>query len=346
MKFSFLSILRQFANRYFTNLGYRSKKNAEAILAEFKSRQEGSCGLPADGGWAYLINDTNDFLSWQLGISSWDAWQIDRVGEIMTERRAYFDAMQVPYLMVVTPEKSVAYREWLPHELVHLPDSGARPALLLSNRFPDMVTYPLEYLESMKRQGHLYFRVDTHANWLGSYYLYRHTIEAMCARGNDIGTPIPISHMKISIASWLGDVLTQIPENLKAEFEADADNWRPMVLQESMLQINLHPDHKRAERLPEPDVFRTGRPERETVVTHSPDKTLPRAVIFRDSTASFMIDLLAEHFSRAVFIWHRDDVIGDVIEQEKPDVVLHLKAERFLSSYPITVPVSWDVRPR
>lgn len=67
-------------------------------------------------------------------------------------------------------------------------------------------------------------------------------------------------------------------------------------------------------------------------------RSLLRAVIIRDSTAQYMIDFLAEHFSRAVFYWHQGAVFEDVIAAERPDIVLHLCSERFILSYPNVEP--------
>jgi hypothetical protein len=288
----------------------------------------------------YFINDSNDFLAWQFGIRSWTRPQRLHVEDIMSSRNDYFSRLGTPYLMVITPEKSVTYGEWLPDEFSELPVASERPAMYIAEHFPKLVSYPIDYLQAAKRQGFLYFRGDTHVNWLGAFHLYRHTIDAMHDRGVDLGPPIPLSHMQLKVACWDGDAFVQIPENLKGEFEADDTLWRPVYLEESVIEYCLHPDHQRARRKPEPDVFQIGRPERETIVTEQSDSSLPRALIFRDSTATMMIDFLAEHFSRAVFVWHEDDLIGDFIEQENPDVVLHFKAERFLSSYPVTTPIS------
>ena len=64
------------------------------------------------------------------------------------------------------------------------------------------------------------------------------------------------------------------------------------------------------------------------------DKQGLRAVIFRDLTLDFCHDLIAQHFSRTVFVWHQGLIYDEVLEAEKPDVVLHIMAERFATSYP------------
>lgn len=313
---------------------------ASKVLSDLRQGQNEAMGLPTGGGWVYLINDSNDFLDYQFGVRAWTADETTRVDELFHERQHYVDRFGVPYLMVITPEKSATYKEYLPVELAKLREAPSRPALYLAAQFGAMVTYPLDHLQAMKRHGLLYYRGDTHVNWLGGFHLYRHAIDAMRDRGFDLGSGIPLSHMYVELAAWQGDVLVQVPEALKAQFESDADLWRPMVMEESLVQYTLHSDRRRAHRLPEPDVFRIGRPERETIVTEQADRRLPRAVIFRDSTATLMVDLLAEHFSRAVFVWSADDFIGDLIEIEKPDVILHFKAERFISTYPTTPAIS------
>lgn len=313
---------------------------AAVVLARLKERQNGAKGLPAAGGWVFLINDTNDFLSYQFGVRAWTSGDMARVADIMSRRQDYFAQRAIPYLMVITPEKSVVYTEWLPAELTTLQLANDRPAAYLADHFPEAVDYPLHHLQASKRHGLLFFRGDTHVNWLGAFHLYRRTIAEMRKRGFPVSDAMPLNQMEIALACWQGDTLLQVPESLKADFQADSGDWRPIIMEEALVQFTVHPDYVRAHRLPEPDVFRIGRAERETVVTQHRNADLPRAVIFRDSTATLMVDLLAQHFSRAVFVWHENDVIGEVIEQEKPDLVLHLKAERFLSTYPCTVPIA------
>jgi hypothetical protein len=72
----------------------------------------------------------------------------------------------------------------------------------------------------------------------------------------------------------------------------------------------------------------------EFLVTETLDSAhLPRAVMFRDSFASSLIPLLAEHFSRAVFLW-QPEMDKAVIDAEHPDVVIFEAAERALMAEP------------
>jgi len=56
---------------------------------------------------------------------------------------------------------------------------------------------------------------------------------------------------------------------------------------------------------------------------------LPRAVVLRDSMAIPLIPLLSENFSRAVYVSSRS-LDRELIEREKPDVVIEELVERSL----------------
>ena len=55
--------------------------------------------------------------------------------------------------------------------------------------------------------------------------------------------------------------------------------------------------------------------------------------MFRDSFANALIPFLSESFDRIVYVW-QPDVHPQVVQIEKPDVVIHEIAERFLARTP------------
>jgi hypothetical protein len=81
-----------------------------------------------------------------------------------------------------------------------------------------------------------------------------------------------------------------------------------------------------------------GKPEGFPTVDFQPlarecaDYRLPRAVMYRDSFAASFIPFLSEHFQRILYIWNHesktwDGFDGDIIERERPDVVIQELAE-------------------
>jgi hypothetical protein len=58
-----------------------------------------------------------------------------------------------------------------------------------------------------------------------------------------------------------------------------------------------------------------------------------RAVVFHDSFMRALHPFLSEHFVRVVYDWRRQPDVR-LIETERPDVVIHEVAERFLMGPP------------
>ncbi|UTP37698.1 hypothetical protein M9M90_10600 [Phenylobacterium sp. LH3H17] len=303
-----------------------------------KARQVGKA-LIAQGGWVFLVNDTHDFLSWQFGLKRWARSERDRVAAILAERQRLIGS--APYLMFISPEKSVAYREYLPLGLDRLTLSRHRPAILMTAMAPKDVRYVAEAFDRLKRFGLLYFRGDTHVNWLGAYHLYRIAIEAVREAGIATHPPKTYGEMRSWIAGMEGDVYVQIDEAQKDEFEAEAKLGRARgTMLELTIALSVRDDEVKARTVEVPHDYAEIFDGRELIIKEQDDKSLPTAVVFRDSTATLSIDFLAEHFSRSVYVWHEGDVLADFIERERPDVVLHFVAERFLAVYPASRPLS------
>jgi len=305
--------------------------DALAALAAAKAQQRGKAMI-APGGWVFLANDAHDFLSWQFGARTWSAAERERVAAMMRARVAAL--APATYLMLPTPEKSVVYADWLPHGLDRLAPSPDRPAAWLAASMPGNVCYPADRLMTLKRLGLLYFRGDTHVNWLGAYHVYRQAVDALRAAGVAIPPPLDFGMLKAAPAGFEGDLYVQIDEEQRAAFQADPASGRWNDMLELTLQLALRPGRAQATTVERPADHVPAFRGRQVVIKRHADQSLPRALVFGDSTASYLIDFLAEHFSRSVFVWHDKDVVADFVETERPDVVLHLVAERFLAPYP------------
>ena len=315
-----------------------TENTSAVILERLKAIQNGAKGLAAPGGWVFLINDTNDFLSWQLGLKRWSEAEHEAVRSVLAERAQLLAGRH--YQMFICPEKSVVYRELLPAGLDACPPHGDRPAEAMARMRPETVHYLLPRFEALKPLGLLFFRGDTHVNWMGAYHAYREAILALAARGAPVGPPLTFHDLQHYVAGMEGDVLIQLPDVVKAEFEIDASLARVGNMLELVISHTLPEAKKRAKRVETPEDYIPGGGGRETIIMEQPDQSLPKALIFRDSTATLSIDFLAEHFSRSVFVWHDGDVIGELIDREQPDVILHFVAERFLATYPRATPIN------
>lgn len=310
--------------------------DAARRLAAAKAAQPGKV-LANPSGWLFLVNDANDFLSWQFGLAAWSEAERLRVGEILRERVRRL--APVPYLMFVCPEKSVVYREHLPMGLDGLASSPDRPACAMARMAPGVVHYVADHLERLKPLERLYFRGDTHVNWHGAFYLYRYAVQAARAAGVAVAPPLDYGQVRLFLGGMEGDLFVQLDEAQRAALAHLAPLSQSHGMFEASVAVQVRPQDQKAHPVDPPADYLPGG-GRELLIREQGDRSLPRALVFRDSTATLSVDFLAEHFSRSVFVWRHGDVIEDLVERERPDVILHFVAERFLATYPRTVPLS------
>jgi alginate O-acetyltransferase complex protein AlgJ len=180
----------------------------------------------------------------------------------------------------------------------------------------------------------VYFRGDSHANSLGAYFVYQHAIRSLQSLLNGrLQPPIPLTAMTPLLTAHDGDLKTKLSATEEKQL---MDHW-PDLQFSGAFEYYVRYVLPAQSQLARPgastkvlDSMQFGRPIH---ITQVDDPSLPRAVIFYDSTADAIIELLAEHFNRAVFVWHKGEVIAPIVESEQPDVVLQFMAERFVFSY-------------
>lgn len=310
------------------------KEHLQSVIEKYKVDCP-SKSLLSESGWIFLINDGNDFISTQFGLSTWNAEEIQKVSKTYLDRYNAIASLNATYLEFVIPEKSVFYSEYLPQELSQFDISPLRPSAIMRDllNLPNY-HYALDYLNQFKPIDKIYFLGDTHTSYIGSYYLYCFIVNCFSPhlKSRNISA-IPPSTLRKRLVGYDGDVFTQLPEIDKNHL------YNSFVKQKNepyewTYQYLLPEDRVGNSKLTNDTSYNNFSKDRPTYVFENNDKSLPRAVFFRDSTADNLIDLLACHFSRSVFIWHHGCIYRHIIEQEKPDFVFYITAERFLKPYP------------
>jgi len=310
-------------------------------IASFSAEVAPHKAVLSEAGWLFLINDTNDFLRVYFGLDTWKAEQEAKAIQVILDRTEALRRRSIPYVKFIVPEKPVVYPEYLPVALRPLPRAVRRPAHVLAAGAPSAVSYLDRYLESAKGLGHLYFRGDTHTNWLGSWLVYRFIIH----RFRELGLPLEgygldLAHLEPNLATYEGD----LPPHLS---EKDAVGLRqrfgfacpPTGLEHTVL-YRIPDPLRQTERVRTPADYEQWYDTRETFVFERRDGLGPTAVVFRDSTFDRgVMELVAEHFARSVFVWHSGLVDESVLDRERPHVVMHSMAERFVTRYPSFPPL-------
>ncbi len=300
------------------------------------TRGDGPKAMLGQPGWAFLANDTNDFLAFLFGSSRWTPEEEDAAVATLLEGAAWIRGMGASFFRFAIPEKSAVYSDYLPSPMNSTPVWEGRPALMLARRCAEIFAYPIETLRQNRRVQHTYFRADSHPNWFGALIAYR----AIAGRLADAGLIEPSTILSLrdllpSFAAYDGDLLSNLSAGDQEDFLKQNAAFITHHGFESLMLYRVHPHQARARSEPVPEPYSSWfrpRPQHRTVVD---DARLPKAVIFRDSTSDFLWPLLAEHFREALFIWHKGAIFREVVEAEKPDIVLQIQAERFLQTDPV-----------
>ena len=261
-------------------------------------------------GWLFLQRDTNDVVGQhtgrvRMGRERRHAWR-----EILAQRMSWAKRFGIVWVTLIAPDKESVYPEYLPPEIVPSHRRPVHELLDVARSVGAPVLYPVEELVAAKDQGPLYFPTDTHWTHRGAYVAYR----ALCRELSDRGRPPvvvaerTITWVRDSRAGGLGSKLEPQVEGVGLVARLD----------------------QRASRL----VFDNGITNHGRVMIFEQDRpTMPSCILFGESFAMAMLLFLRESFRRLVFV-HTSMMIPDVIESEKPDVVINLPAERFLVRVP------------
>ncbi|WP_310621707.1 sulfotransferase [Flexibacterium corallicola] len=293
-------------------------------------------GMLSEFGWTYLINDSAEFFDFLYGDNRWSTDQVNSAKNVLQKRFTSLQKRSIDYLKFIIPEKSVVYPEYLPKIFSDKKENHNRPAKQLQSL--DFVYYLEGLLKDAKSRGFVYFKGDSHTNWLGAFFVYQAIVDAinnsdLCQTEKKKRKSISLNDLTPTLASYAGDVFNQMDPKTKDVFNGA---WKAISLDnklEHLVRYQLPADKKKAKRISVDTKYLEHLGKRETFRFAQPDKSLPKAVIFRDSTSDYIVELLAEHFSDSLFIWHKGLVYDDVIQKENPDIVIHIMAERFTSMY-------------
>ncbi|MDT5295030.1 MAG: alginate O-acetyltransferase complex protein AlgJ [Acidobacteriota bacterium] len=222
------------------------------------------------------------------------------------------------FILTFAPEKQTIYPEHLPDGLIRVREESRQDQLIryLKEQHSDIHIVDLRpALREAKTANQVYFRTDTHWNDLGAFAAYR-ALAAELGRDFKAIHPLSASDVEFYDVPRSGDLAGML--GLRG------------VLTEAGVNLRLKQPHARFEG----NCFDPGQ-----CVSEKDDAALPRLVMYRDSFSSYMLACVAEHFSRAVYVWDIEWKLSPaLIEAERPDVVVLEMVERNLMLPPPAPP--------
>jgi hypothetical protein len=284
----------------------------------FHSSPVGNVVLGRDQ-WLYFAGEDGHALDRHFrGTMPFGDDMVMQLRDELERRRQYLAARGIAYVVSVAPDKATIYPEHLPTWVTHMraPTPLERTAELLK-RDPALHFVDLrEPLLEAKRSRQVYYRTDSHWNYLGAIVAYEAIMsEVQRVVGVDrlprIAPPDVPPYVE-GVDRYRGD-LARLLGTWTGYEEPD---FAPFA------KVLGDPSRRCARRIDHDDD-----PGFEIYVCDRAPAL--RAVVYRDSMAIPLIPLLSENFRRVVYVSSRR-LDRSLIEREHPDVVIDEFVERNL----------------
>ena len=271
--------------------------------------------LAGKDGWLFYADDG--------GLRDWTQEEPFRVSELadwrktLVGRRAFLTKRGIPFLFVIAPDKQMVYPENMPDSLHRLRDDFRADQLIayMHETTPDFEILDLRNaLRAAKASELLYHHYDTHWNDRGALVAYQ-AIARAWRQWFPTLTPLERGDFDTDGAVPSGDKTTML-----GLVDEGKRTMPGLVLRRGVGYRVVAPAH--------PDAYG----EDAIVVTEHRDKTLPTAMVFRDSFGGRLIPYLSEHFRRVAYYWE-NELEYDDIERQRPDIVIQEFVARHLFIY-------------
>jgi hypothetical protein len=264
----------------------------------------------------WLFMRSEGVLEQYRNVSPFTPAELEHWREVLEARRAFLQQRNVPFLVVIAPNKETIYADAMPAWATREPVPSRREALvayLAAHSSLEVLDLTATVL-SLKGEGPLYYRTDTHWN-------DRAARVAALAVGERLlrffpGTRAPESAWTTTERRVLGGDLARIC-GLKADLLESIDAFEPRSPATIL-------DGSRPIAIERLDI-RGAR----HITTRAPGAPLASALVSFDSFGEAMLPWLARYFERATWNWTYDLSFAE-IEREAPAVVIQELVEREL----------------
>jgi tetratricopeptide (TPR) repeat protein len=265
-------------------------------------------------GWLFLDRFENtNVMDLYTDKTAFSAAICERWRQAMTSWRGYFDRVGIAAATLVVPDTCVVYPDKLPEGLALEAHS---PFTRLAETLEDTVlahcAYPRQILIDGRKVEETYQSVDSHWTDWGAYLGYRAVMEDLAPRvpGLQVLQEHEIHWSSRTTFGALGATTTPERSAQVPIAHVKDEQWR--ITENVMTEVR--------------DGY---------MVTEQDRPDLPSVVIFRDSFMTSAFKFFSQSFRRAVYVGSPVPVLYDLIETEKPDVVIFEMAERRLVIPPL-----------
>jgi hypothetical protein len=263
-------------------------------------------------GWLFLGSDSHDSHSQVIGERRLSEEELQGWETGIARREALVRSHGSRLATVIGPAPQVIHADVLPEGVDVARDRPVQQVLArLSSLDPrPNIVYPVAELSSTRRLLSPFPKTDSHWNDVGAFLAYEAMMDSL--RGEVPSRRLGRDDVSFHETMYAGDLGSKLrPERAGIFLRATIDDPQAELVEDNRVR-----NHGRRA------IYQCGA---------APPGT---CVVFGDSWAYGMLLFLAESFSRVVF-HHRVNVVDEKpIAEEKPDLVLVLLTERFMTAIP------------
>jgi hypothetical protein len=269
-----------------------------------------------EGSWFYYFD--HGAMRDYRGLDPFSPAELDHWQQVLEQRQRWLAARGIEYLFVAVPDKQSVYPEHLPAGIRRVREQTRLDQLLehLRARSNVEVLDLRAALLRAKDEERVFEQTGTHWNGYGAYQAYAAILERLARRFPALA-PRPLSDFEIRRRIGPAErflLLTGVSDR----YQEPVIELLPLAPRRAVTVAESSPnqDARNGSRL----VRETARPE------------LPSAVVFHDSFVPAGLEpLLSEHFRRIAYLWQAE-FETQAVDQERPDLVIEEKAERYLAT--------------
>lgn len=288
------------------NLGELAELTAASIAAGAGPPKAGTVFVGTDG--TTLFHRDHDTVEQLTGQLQFTPSELDHWVSCIETRHAWCAARGIAYIHLVVPEKHVVYEDLVPFGMK---PSSDRPVTRLfravSGPARASMLYPLALLQSRRSVRETFLANDTHWTMYGGFIVYEALMQA-AARHIPL-SPMTEADIYFTEQRHVGD--------LGARMQPEQPVMAPVAQHRTPMPFRVIYENK---------TFARGN----VTVYEGPDRTKPRAILFRDSFSNYLVPHMIQCFSRLTVVGS-PHVFYDLIRAEKPDIVFYQIIERFMA---------------
>lgn len=320
----FNTLRRGYLERHYNLRGLLITWNSFMDTFVLASTSSSSQVMAGKDHWLFLAQDgPRNILDDARSADPLPEESVDVVVRELERRRLWLAKRGIRYLVVVAPNKNTVYPEKLPESLRPNKPEGHLEQLVnyaRENTQLDIVDVTPGMLE-LKKTEQVFYTTDSHWNANGAFAAYQQVVERL---KTDFPAIVPLERSQFFVEqyNWLpGDLANMmgLSDHLKED--------RIMYVNKEWYKARgASYDGSR-----DPHYFEVPQ------YSFTGNDKLPNAVVFHDSFWWELLPFLAESFDKALYVWLRPQTETefrffdrDLIEREKPDVVIDEFTERYI----------------